>query len=99
MKYVILLLLQQHRDRYGGWRFRLWDEGTYGHPGGTKDSPSREGKHAQHRKGAPVKRGHCTGTKREKKGASDWYKAIEQANIDRITKEWTAKQQTQTEGK
>ena len=46
-----------------------------------------------------MKRGHCTGTKREKKGASDWYKAIEQANIDRITKEWTAKQQTQTEGK
>jgi hypothetical protein len=40
-----------------------------------------------------MKRGHCKGTKRERKGSSDWYRAIEQANIDRITKEWEAKQQ------
>ena len=46
-----------------------------------------------------MKYGHVTGTKREKRGSTDWYKSIEQANIDRITKEWTAKQQTQTEGK
>jgi hypothetical protein len=35
-----------------------------------------------------VKFGHCRGTKQERKGSTDWYKAIEQANIDRITKEW-----------
>ena len=39
-----------------------------------------------------MKRGHVTGHKREKKGASDWYKAIEQAHIARIEKEWQAKQ-------
>ena len=41
-----------------------------------------------------MQHGHVTGLKREKKGASDWYKAIEQANIDRIEKEWLAKRQT-----
>ena len=40
-----------------------------------------------------MSRGHVTGHKKEKKGASDWYRAIEQANIDRVTKEWEAKQQ------
>ena len=39
-----------------------------------------------------MKRGHVTGTKAEKKGASDWYKAIEQAHLERIEKEWQAKQ-------
>ena len=39
-----------------------------------------------------MKRGHVTGHKKERKGSQDWYKAIEQANIDRITKEWDAKQ-------
>ena len=38
-----------------------------------------------------MKHGHVKGTKRERKGASDWYKAIEQINIDRITKECEAK--------
>ena len=33
------------------------------------------------------------GTKRERKGSTEWYRAIEQANIERIEKEWTAKQQ------
>ena len=37
-----------------------------------------------------MKMGHCTGTKREKKGSQDWYRAIEQATIERITKEWAA---------
>jgi len=32
--------------------------------------------------------GHVTGHKKERKGATDWYREIEQANIDRITKEW-----------
>ena len=45
-----------------------------------------------------MKRGHVTGHKRERQGASDWYKAIEQANLDRIEKEWEAKQQAQQAG-
>jgi hypothetical protein len=40
-----------------------------------------------------VKRGHCKGTKRERKGSTEWYRAIEQAIIERIEKEWAAKQQ------
>ena len=39
-----------------------------------------------------MKRGHVVGTKRERKGASDWYKQIEEANIRRIEAEWQAKQ-------
>ena len=37
-----------------------------------------------------MKRGHVVGTKKEKKGASDWYKAIEQANLDHIMQTWAA---------
>ena len=40
-----------------------------------------------------MKRGHVVGTKKEKKGASEWYKAIEPENLERIEKEWLAKQQ------
>jgi hypothetical protein len=40
-----------------------------------------------------MKRGHVTGHKKERKGASDWYKQIEEANIRRIEAEWHAKQQ------
>ena len=40
-----------------------------------------------------MKRGHVTGLKKEKPGASDWYRQIEQANLDRIMKEFAAKQQ------
>ena len=40
-----------------------------------------------------MSRGHVTGHKKERKGASDWYKQIEAANIERIEKEWAAKQQ------
>jgi hypothetical protein len=39
-----------------------------------------------------MKHGHVTGTKRERKGASDWYKAIEEENIRRIEAEWQAKE-------
>jgi hypothetical protein len=45
-----------------------------------------------------MQRGHVTGHKKEKAVSTDWYRAIEQANIDRITKEWEAQQQKQ-EGK
>jgi hypothetical protein len=40
-----------------------------------------------------MKMGHCKGTKRERKGASDWYKRIEEENIRRIEAEWQARQQ------
>ena len=40
-----------------------------------------------------MKRGHVTGTKKERKGATDWYKAIEAENLKRIEAEWQAKQQ------
>jgi hypothetical protein len=39
-----------------------------------------------------MKHGHVTGHKRERKGASDWYRKIEEANIRRIEAEWQAKQ-------
>jgi hypothetical protein len=37
-----------------------------------------------------------TGTKRERPGASDWYKQLEEANIHRIEAEWQAKQRSRT---
>ena len=40
-----------------------------------------------------MKRGHVTGTKAERQGASDWYKKIEEEHIRRIEAEWHAKQQ------
>ena len=40
-----------------------------------------------------MSRGHVTGQKKERRGSQDWYKAIEAANIERIEKEWQAKQQ------
>jgi hypothetical protein len=40
-----------------------------------------------------MKHGHVTGHKKERKGASDWYKASEEANIRKIEAEWHAKQQ------
>ena len=39
-----------------------------------------------------MKHGHVTGTKKERKGASDWYKAIEEENIRRIEAEWQKQQ-------
>ena len=38
-----------------------------------------------------MKHGHVTGTKKERKGATDWYQAIEEENIRRIEAEWQAK--------
>jgi len=40
-----------------------------------------------------MKRGHVTGSKRERTGAGDWYKELEEATIRRIEAEWQAKQQ------
>jgi hypothetical protein len=35
-----------------------------------------------------MKYGHVTGTKRERKGSTDWYKQIEAANLARIEEEY-----------
>jgi hypothetical protein len=40
-----------------------------------------------------MKHGHVTGTKRERRGASDWYKQIEEENIRKIEAEWQKQQQ------
>jgi hypothetical protein len=42
-----------------------------------------------------MKHGHVKGTKKEHKGASDWYKQIEEENIRKIEAEW----QKQSAGK
>jgi hypothetical protein len=39
-----------------------------------------------------MQHGHVNGSKKERKGASDWYKGIEAENLKRIEAEWTAKQ-------
>ena len=44
-----------------------------------------------------MKRGHVTGTKRERKGASDWYREREEENIRKVEAEWQAKQAQDTE--
>jgi hypothetical protein len=49
--------------------------------------------HPSHTKEHRMKHGHVTGHKKERKGASDWYKQIEEENIKRIEAEWQAKQQ------
>jgi hypothetical protein len=40
-----------------------------------------------------MQRGHVVGSKRERKGAGDWYKTVEAENLKRIEAEWQAKQQ------
>jgi hypothetical protein len=40
-----------------------------------------------------MKHGHVKGTKKERTGASDWYKQIEEENIRKIEAEWQKKQQ------
>ena len=42
-----------------------------------------------------MKHGYVTGTKKEKKGASDWYRKIEEENIRKIEAAWHAKHQAQ----
>jgi hypothetical protein len=39
-----------------------------------------------------MKHGHVTGTKTERKGATDWYKAIEEENIRKVEAEWQKQQ-------
>ena len=41
-----------------------------------------------------MKDGHVTGTKRERTGASDWYKQLEEANIRRIEAEWQVRRES-----
>jgi hypothetical protein len=48
--------------------------------------------HNLDRKETTVKRGHVTGHKKERKGASDWHKKIYEENLARIEKEWQEKQ-------
>ena len=40
-----------------------------------------------------MKRGHVTGHKKERKGASHWYKAIYEEEIRRVEAEWAMKAQ------
>ena len=42
-----------------------------------------------------MKMGHVTGTKKEKKGASDWYRKIEEETIRKVEAEWAARQAQQ----
>jgi hypothetical protein len=44
-----------------------------------------------------MKQGHVVGTKRERQGASDWYKAIEAEHLKQIEAEWQAKQQASSD--
>lgn len=54
-------------------------------------------RHNAKERGMAYRRGHVTGEKREKQGASDWFRAIDEANIQRIEAEWREKhQQAQT---
>jgi hypothetical protein len=49
--------------------------------------------HYTHGKEHSMKYGHVTGEKKERKGATDWYKHIEEENIRKIEAEWQARQQ------
>ena len=44
------------------------------------------------RKEFSMLRGHVTGHKKERKGATDWYKQIEAENLARIEREWATKE-------
>jgi hypothetical protein len=48
--------------------------------------------HTTNSKEPRMKRGHVTGTKHERQGASDWYKQLEEEHIRRIEAEWQAQQ-------
>jgi hypothetical protein len=58
-----------------------------------KRKTEQESSRTTHRKEHRMKRGHVTGHKKERKGATDWYKQIEEENIRKIEAEWQAKQQ------
>ena len=38
-----------------------------------------------------MKRGHTTGQKKERTGATDWYASIDETNCQRVEAEWAAK--------
>ena len=40
-----------------------------------------------------MKHGHVTGTKKEKRGSTDWFRKIEEEHIRKIEAEWQARQQ------
>jgi hypothetical protein len=40
-----------------------------------------------------MKKGHCTGQKRERKDSTDWYRSIEEENIRRVEETEQEKQQ------
>jgi hypothetical protein len=44
------------------------------------------------RKEHRMQHGHVVGTKEERKGVSDWYKAIEAEHLQRIEAAWATKQ-------
>jgi hypothetical protein len=39
-----------------------------------------------------MSRGHVTGHKKERKGAGEWYKAIQVEHLARIEKEWAERE-------
>ena len=39
-------------------------------------------------------RGHTTGQRKERKGSTDWFKAIEEEYIKKLETEWQQKQQS-----
>lgn len=43
------------------------------------------------------RRGHSTGTKREKKGYNDWYAKYAQENLERVEREWKEQQEKQAQ--
>jgi hypothetical protein len=42
-----------------------------------------------------MKHGHVTGHKKERKGASDWYRKYAQENLERIEREWKEREAKQ----
>jgi hypothetical protein len=40
-----------------------------------------------------MKRGHCTGIKRERKGSQDWYKERQEELLRQIEAQWAQRQQ------
>jgi len=68
------------------------DKGKQGHEAGAEPKRSKDSSMNTHTQEDDMKRGHVTGHKKERKGASDWYKQIEAGNLARIEKEWQEKQ-------
>jgi len=45
-----------------------------------------------------MSRGHVTGHKKERKGAGEWYKAIQAEHLARIEREWALKEAAKQQG-